>query len=80
MPLPPAPRENRGHGPALSIQSVRIYASPSTTPAYLFPRRFSSLRSVMTCRAPVQPNGCPKATAPPRGFTFSGGSPSFSTQ
>ncbi|KAI1242552.1 Deleted in lung and esophageal cancer protein 1, partial [Lamprotornis superbus] len=39
-----------------------------------------SLSKVTTCRAPVQPRGCPSAMAPPRGFTFSMGMPSFSTQ
>ena len=31
---------------------------------------FSSLNSVATCLAPVQPNGWPKAIAPPRGLIF----------
>lgn len=57
---------------------------PPTTPhrdqPYRFLRRFSSFSSVMTIRAPVQPRGWPRATAPPRGFTFSGGMPNFSTQ
>ncbi len=46
----------------------------------LLPLRRSSLSSVTTCRAPVQPRGWPRAMAPPLGFTFSNGMPSFSTQ
>lgn len=46
----------------------------------LRPLRLSSLSSVTTCRAPVQPKGWPSAIAPPLGFTFSIGIPSFSTQ
>lgn len=59
---------------------VHLPLTPPRGQPHLFPRRFSSLSSVMTCRAPVQPSGWPKATAPPRGFTFSRGSFSFSTQ
>lgn len=46
----------------------------------LFPRRRSSLSSVTTWRAPVQPSGWPRAMAPPLGFTLSSGIPSVSTQ
>lgn len=38
------------------------------TPIF-FPVRPSSLKSVATCLAPVHPNGCPKAIAPPFGLT-----------
>ena len=74
----------RPGSPVSSAWSMWAYVHlPQTPPRgqpHLFPRRFSSLSSVMTCRAPVQPSGWPKATAPPRGFTFSRGSFSFSTQ
>lgn len=46
----------------------------------LFPLRLSSPSSATTWRAPVQPSGWPRAMAPPLGFTFSSGIPSFSTQ
>ena len=48
--------------------------------SYRFPRRFNSCSSVATWRAPVQPTGWPRAMAPPLGFNFSYGIPSFSTQ
>mmetsp|Transcript_12586 Transcript_12586/g.50574 ORF Transcript_12586/g.50574 Transcript_12586/m.50574 type:complete len:273 (-) Transcript_12586:449-1267(-) len=44
------------------------------------PRRRISCISVATHLAPVAPNGCPSAMAPPLTFTFSTSSPSFSAQ
>mmetsp|Transcript_25129 Transcript_25129/g.63060 ORF Transcript_25129/g.63060 Transcript_25129/m.63060 type:complete len:206 (-) Transcript_25129:235-852(-) len=43
-----------------------------TTPSFL-PVRLSSGRRLAICRPPVQPSGCPRAMAPPFGFTFSMG-------
>lgn len=63
--------------PDLPRHTLRLMALFS---AHLFPLRFNSLSKVTTCRAPVQPRGCPRAIAPPRGLTFSMGMPSFSTQ
>lgn len=58
-------------------QTMSVCAAAETN---LFPLRLSSLSSVTTCRAPVQPRGWPRAMAPPLGFTFSSGMPNFSTQ
>lgn len=75
-------REKGSHTPASSdcVYVCIPHDTPMGSQPHLFLRRFSSLSSVITCRAPVQPSGWPKATAPPKGFTFSGGMPSFSTQ
>jgi hypothetical protein len=38
---------------------------------------FISGNNVATYLAPVQPNGCPKAMAPPFGLTLAGSIPTF---
>mmetsp|Transcript_17184 Transcript_17184/g.50772 ORF Transcript_17184/g.50772 Transcript_17184/m.50772 type:complete len:225 (+) Transcript_17184:104-778(+) len=61
-------------------------ASPMPVPMHMDttprppPRRLSSWHSVAICRDPVQPSGCPRAMAPPFGFTLSIGMLSLSTQ
>lgn len=68
------------HAPAIGHPSSNNPTAPHEEQPYRLPLRFSSLSSVTTCLAPVQPRGWPRAIAPPRGFTFSAGIPSFSTQ
>lgn len=65
---------------SLSIKAAAPIPVPmhiETTP-YFFLVLISSGIKVAICLLPVQPSGCPKAIAPPFGFNFSFGIPSFS--
>lgn len=63
-----------------------IAAAPIPAPIHILikpnlaPYLFNSGKRVATYLAPVQPNGCPKAIAPPFGFNLVLSNPNFSTQ
>ena len=57
--------------------ATQTAAMPIPVPTHILvtptfsPRLLNSYNNVLTCLAPVQPSGCPKAIAPPFGLIFS---------
>ena len=63
-----------------NFEAYLNYSWEFQSQTHLSPLRSSSWSKVAICLAPVQPRGCPKAMAPPFGFTLSAGISSLLTQ
>lgn len=66
---------NHQHASSTAAAPIPVPMHMDTTPNRAPVRRIS-YSNVATCRQPVHPRGCPRAIAPPLGFTLRGSNPS----